>query len=65
MSAPGTGLLQGGDRLLPTYARSELTIVRGEGARVWDSDDREYLDFGGGIAVVALGHCHPSPLAAA
>ena len=65
MSAPGNGLLQGGDRLLPTYARSDLTIVRGEGARVWDSDGCEYLDFGGGIAVVALGHCHPTPLAAA
>jgi predicted acetylornithine/succinylornithine family transaminase len=57
--------LQGLDRLLPTYARADLTIVRGEGARVWDSDGREYLDFGGGIAVVALGHCHPAPLAAA
>ncbi|MBM2821626.1 MAG: Acetylornithine aminotransferase [Thermoleophilia bacterium] len=65
MSAPSNSLLQGLDRLLPTYARADLTIVRGEGARVWDSDGREYLDFGGGIAVVALGHCHPAPLAAA
>jgi acetylornithine aminotransferase len=32
---------------------------------VWDTDGREYLDFGAGIAVVALGHCHPGPLAAA
>jgi len=39
--------------------------VRGDGARVWDADGREYLDFGGGIAVVSLGHCHPAPLAAA
>ena len=53
------------ERLLPTYARADLTIVRGEGCRVWDSDGREYLDFGGGIAVVSLGHCHPAPLAAA
>jgi acetylornithine/N-succinyldiaminopimelate aminotransferase len=52
-------------RLLPTYARADLTIVRGEGCRVWDSDGREYLDFGGGIAVVSLGHCDPAPLAAA
>lgn len=42
-----------------------MTIVRGEGARVWDGEGREYLDFGGGIAVVSLGHCHPAPLAAA
>lgn len=65
MNAPSSSLLQGLDRLLPTYARADLTIARGRGARVWDSDDREYLDFGGGIAVVSLGHCHPSPLAAA
>ena len=65
MRAPSNGLLQGLDRLLPTYARADLTIVRGEGARVWDADGRDYLDFGAGIAVVALGHCHPAPLAAA
>jgi acetylornithine/N-succinyldiaminopimelate aminotransferase len=53
------------ERLLPTYARADLTLVRGEGCRVWDADGREYLDFGGGIAVVSLGHCHPAPLAAA
>ena len=38
-----------------TYARADLTIVRGEGCRVWDDDGREYLDFGGGIAVVSSG----------
>ena len=65
MRAPSNSLLQGLDRLLPTYARADLTIVRGEGARVWDADGRDYLDFGAGIAVVALGHCHPAPLAAA
>ena len=43
----------------------DLTLVRGDGCRVWDADGREYLDFGGGIAVVSLGHCHPAPLAAA
>jgi acetylornithine aminotransferase len=56
---------QGFERLLPTYARADLRIVRGEGCRVWDAEGREYLDFGGGIAVVSLGHCHPAPLAAA
>jgi predicted acetylornithine/succinylornithine family transaminase len=56
---------QGLERLLPTYARADVTFVRGEGCRLWDDAGREYLDFGGGIAVVALGHCHPAPLAAA
>jgi predicted acetylornithine/succinylornithine family transaminase len=51
--------------VLPTYARADVTIVRGEGCRVWDDSGRPYLDFGGGIAVVGLGHCHAAPLAAA
>jgi len=58
-------VVAGLDRLLPTYARTDLTIVRGEGCRGWDVDGAEYLDFGGGIAVVSLGHRHPAPLAAA
>jgi acetylornithine/N-succinyldiaminopimelate aminotransferase len=58
-------LSQGLERLLPAYARADLVLVRGEGCRVWDADGNEYLDFGAGIAVVALGHCHPAPLAAA
>jgi predicted acetylornithine/succinylornithine family transaminase len=65
VSLPTGTASPGLDRLLPTYARADLTIVRGEGCRVWDVDDREYLDFGGGIAVLSLGHCHPAPLAAA
>jgi acetylornithine/N-succinyldiaminopimelate aminotransferase len=40
-------------------ARAPICLVRGDGVRVWDSDGREYLDFGAGIAVAALGHCHP------
>ncbi len=51
--------------VLPTYARAPLTIVRGEGCRVWDDGGRSYLDFGAGIAVVTLGHCAPGPVAAA
>jgi len=51
--------------LLPTYARAGVTFVRGEGCRIWDDAGRSYLDFGAGIAVVALGHRHPAPLAAA
>jgi len=43
----------------PNYSRTPLVLVRGEGTRVWDSDNREYLDFTTGIAVTGLGHCHP------
>ncbi|MBI4296789.1 MAG: aspartate aminotransferase family protein [Chloroflexi bacterium] len=39
--------------------RVPVTIVKGEGARVWDDNGREYLDFVGGWAVTSLGHCHP------
>jgi acetylornithine/N-succinyldiaminopimelate aminotransferase len=51
--------------LLPTYARHDVTFVRGEGSWVWDDAGRRYLDLLGGIAVVGLGHAHPAPLAAA
>jgi acetylornithine/N-succinyldiaminopimelate aminotransferase len=51
--------------VLPVYARQDLTFVRGEGTTLYDADGRAYLDFLAGIAVVALGHCHPAPLAAA
>jgi acetylornithine/N-succinyldiaminopimelate aminotransferase len=44
---------------LPTSKRLPVTLVRGEGARVWDVDGKEYLDFVAGIAVLSLGHCHP------
>ncbi len=43
----------------PNYGRTPLVLVRGDGARVWDSDGKEYLDFTSGIAVTSLGHCHP------
>jgi len=42
-----------------TFDRVPVTLVRGEGARVWDEDGRQYLDFVGGWAVNSLGHCHP------
>ncbi len=45
--------------LTANYARAPICLVRGDGVRVWDSEGREYLDFAAGIAVVALGHCHP------
>jgi acetylornithine/N-succinyldiaminopimelate aminotransferase len=64
-AVPRDTVSQGLERLLPTYARADVTFVRGEGARLWDAEGREYLDFGGGIAVVSLGHRHPAPLEAA
>jgi predicted acetylornithine/succinylornithine family transaminase len=51
--------------VLPTYARADATLVRGEGPWVFDSEGTRYLDFVAGIAVVGLGHLHPAPLAAA
>lgn len=42
-----------------TTTRLPVTLVRGQGARVWDTDGKEYLDFVGGWAVNSLGHCHP------
>lgn len=46
--------------LVPTYAPAEFIPVLGAGSRVWDQNDREYIDFAGGVAVNALGHCHPA-----
>lgn len=45
--------------ILKNYARAPLTLVRGRGAQVWDDAGNCYLDFTSGIAVSALGHCHP------
>ena len=45
--------------VLPTYARADIAFVRGEGASLYAEDGTRYLDFGGGIAVNALGHAHP------
>ncbi len=45
--------------VMPTYARYPVTLVRGEGLRVWDDDGRSYLDLIGGLGALSLGHCHP------
>lgn len=45
--------------MVPNYAPQAVIPVRGEGSRLWDQDGNEYIDFAGGIAVNALGHCHP------
>lgn len=50
--------------VLKNYARAALTLVRGRGALVWDDEGKQYLDFTSGIAVSALGHCHPHWVAA-
>jgi acetylornithine aminotransferase len=50
--------------VMPTYARYPLTLVRGEGTRVWDDAGRSYLDFAGALGVNALGHSHPAWVAA-
>src|SRR5687767_8883958 len=42
-----------------TFARQPITLVRGDGVRVWDDQGKEYLDFMAGIAVNILGHCPP------
>ena len=44
---------------MQTIVRIPVTLVRGEGARIWDDKGKEYLDFVGGLAVNCLGHCHP------
>ncbi|SLO78788.1 acetylornithine aminotransferase [Klebsiella variicola] len=49
--------------ILPIYAPAEFIPVKGKGSRVWDQQGKEYVDFAGGIAVTALGHCHPALVA--
>ncbi len=46
--------------IVPTYSPAAFIPVRGQGSRLWDQADREYIDLAGGIAVNALGHCHPA-----
>jgi acetylornithine/N-succinyldiaminopimelate aminotransferase len=45
---------------MQTYARAPVQFVRGEAARLWDSEGKEYLDFLAGISVCSVGHCHPA-----
>jgi acetylornithine/N-succinyldiaminopimelate aminotransferase len=57
----GEAIIERARRVLtPNYRQAPVVIVRGEGARVWDADGKEYLDCIAGIATVALGHCHPA-----
>lgn len=45
--------------MVPNYNPAKMVPVRGQGSRVWDADGRDYIDFAAGIAVNAVGHCHP------
>ena len=49
---------------MPVYARADIQFERGQGAYLFDSAGRKYLDFASGIAVTSLGHCHPALVAA-
>jgi acetylornithine/N-succinyldiaminopimelate aminotransferase len=65
MSQDPADLFALGERYyLPVYRPRRSVLARGEGSRVWDLDGREYVDFGAGIAVNALGHAHPALVAA-
>ena len=48
------------DVVMPTYARTPVSFERGEGAHLYTTDGRRFLDFGSGIAVSLLGHSHPA-----
>ncbi|MDB5986278.1 MAG: aspartate aminotransferase family protein [Nevskia sp.] len=50
--------------MVPNYSPAEIVPVRGAGSRIWDQQGREYIDMACGIAVTALGHCHPKLVAA-
>ncbi len=52
------------DHLTANYARFPVAFARGEGARLWDEEGTEYLDFLAGISVSNVGHCHPAVVAA-
>src|SRR3954465_10263045 len=62
--ASGRRSVQRPDPFLPTYSRNPVTFVRGEGARLWDADGNEYLDFLWGSSLPSLGHCPPAVVAA-
>jgi len=49
--------------MVPNYSPLPIIPVKGKGSRVWDQSGKEYVDFAGGIAVNALGHCHPQLIA--
>ena len=64
MSDTASLLAVGRDHYLPVYRQRGVVLERGEGARVWDSEGRDYIDFAAGIAVCSLGHADPDLVAA-
>ena len=52
------------NRLTPNFAFADMVPDHALGSRVWSTEGREYIDLAGGIAVNALGHCHPALVAA-
>jgi acetylornithine/N-succinyldiaminopimelate aminotransferase len=50
--------------MLPVYAPAQFIPTKGLGSKIWDQDGNEFIDLAGGIAVTALGHCHPALVAA-
>ncbi|GGJ98687.1 acetylornithine transaminase [Luteimonas terricola] len=61
---PDTLIALGDRHYLPVYRQRRLVLDRGRGARVWDTEGREYIDFSAGIAVCGLGHGDPDLIAA-
>ncbi|MFC4726643.1 acetylornithine/succinylornithine family transaminase [Coralloluteibacterium thermophilus] len=64
MTATADLLAKGERHYLPIYRQRAMVLARGQGARVWDTDGRDYVDFAAGIAVNAFGHCDPDLVAA-
>jgi acetylornithine/N-succinyldiaminopimelate aminotransferase len=60
ITSNGDGQVRWRSSLMDNYGTPALTLVRGDGAYVWDADGNRYLDLVGGIAVNALGHAHPA-----
>ena len=52
------------DNIMPTYTKVPLVFVKGKGSRLWDINNKEYLDFFPGWGVGNLGHCHPKVMQA-
>ncbi|MDQ7989221.1 MAG: acetylornithine/succinyldiaminopimelate transaminase [Candidatus Dactylopiibacterium sp.] len=50
--------------MVPVFAPLDMIFVRGQGSRLWDQQGRDYIDFGAGVAVTALGHAHPAQVSA-
>jgi len=55
---------RGKSAVMNTYGRLPMTMVKGDGAWVWDSEGKQYLDFVTGLAVNSLGHSHPAIVSA-